>query len=474
MSTSLAIRFPLGHYHATPWGRAANEGVVEWPPSPWRLLRAICSSALTRSPELTRPVLEDLLDALAEPPTYLIPRYAVAHTRHYMPDSKGRRILVIDAFALVEPSTPVLVEWNADLTTGQRDMLGRLCETVPYLGRSESLVEVALLPDAASRNQLTDEGSQQLVPGATPEGLWSIRLLAPNRPLSLDSLTQRVIDVRERRQVVPEGTSWVAYPAPQPDTGRVTTPSARNRPARGGTHRSSPTSALLRLEGPVLPSITRAIRYGSLLRSALLHVAPDDSAAVARFAGRSPDGRPRQDGHRHPHFVPLDTDGDRRIDALLVWTPEGLEPDQLAALSKLSFLRQRSAGEEVAPPLRVALVGVGKPEHLVPDLSGPSPRWQSVTPFAPYRHQKPRQSDDAFFRAELQRELLTRGFDTEVLRVEAIPHRSWLDFQRRRGNGPELRATGLRFELSTSLPGPMLLGSLCHFGLGLFEPSPGR
>ena len=42
----LAIRFlfPAGRYHATPWGRHVNEADVEWPPSPWRLLRALIAT----------------------------------------------------------------------------------------------------------------------------------------------------------------------------------------------------------------------------------------------------------------------------------------------------------------------------------------------------------------------------------------------------------------------------------------------
>src|SRR5690606_41364458 len=31
-------------YHATPWGSHANEAEIEWPPSPWRILRALVAS----------------------------------------------------------------------------------------------------------------------------------------------------------------------------------------------------------------------------------------------------------------------------------------------------------------------------------------------------------------------------------------------------------------------------------------------
>ena len=39
--TTIRLTFPAARYHATPWGRHVNEGVPEWPPSPYRLLRAL-------------------------------------------------------------------------------------------------------------------------------------------------------------------------------------------------------------------------------------------------------------------------------------------------------------------------------------------------------------------------------------------------------------------------------------------------
>ena len=49
MPTTLVLTFPWGRYHANPWGRHVNEGAVELPPSPWRLLRAVRDVAHPRS-----------------------------------------------------------------------------------------------------------------------------------------------------------------------------------------------------------------------------------------------------------------------------------------------------------------------------------------------------------------------------------------------------------------------------------------
>src|SRR5512135_1731571 len=85
VGTTLAFRFPLGRYHANPWDRAVNEGATEWPPSPWRLLRALVATWHTRWPDLPAPVLDGLLDSLTDPPSYRTPATLPGHTRHYLP-----------------------------------------------------------------------------------------------------------------------------------------------------------------------------------------------------------------------------------------------------------------------------------------------------------------------------------------------------------------------------------------------------
>ena len=133
MPATLAIRFPLGRYHATPWDRSVNEGAAEWPPSPWRLLRALTATWHTRWPDLPAQVLDGLLSALGDPPAYLTPPARPGHTRHYLPDldhrkgETGHTDLTLDPFLSLrragapaaEPAE-LLVRWDADLDAGQR------------------------------------------------------------------------------------------------------------------------------------------------------------------------------------------------------------------------------------------------------------------------------------------------------------------------------------------------------------------
>jgi CRISPR-associated protein Csb2 len=45
------LRFLTGRYHATPWGRNVNEGATEWPPSPYRLVRALYDAWKRKRPD---------------------------------------------------------------------------------------------------------------------------------------------------------------------------------------------------------------------------------------------------------------------------------------------------------------------------------------------------------------------------------------------------------------------------------------
>ena len=79
---TVGIELLADRYHATAWGRAANEGEPEWPPSPWRLARALVSAAWKLGiAESRRDDLNTLLNALVTPPRIALPRAIAAQDR---------------------------------------------------------------------------------------------------------------------------------------------------------------------------------------------------------------------------------------------------------------------------------------------------------------------------------------------------------------------------------------------------------
>ena len=153
MPVTIRLTFPAGRYHATPWGRHVNEGVAEWPPSPWRLLRALIAVWKRTGVEATEEQMRRLLAPLATAPRYQLPSHRVAHTRHYMPLNEksardirgGGTTLVFDTFVVVDRHTPVLMGWpDAALDEEGRDLLGRLLGNLTSLGRAEGWVRADL------------------------------------------------------------------------------------------------------------------------------------------------------------------------------------------------------------------------------------------------------------------------------------------------------------------------------------------
>src|SRR5660398_298759 len=114
---TIAFRFIAGRYHATPWGRHVNEADVEWPPAPWRILRALIATWHRKADQeaFPDPLLESLVHKLAAvAPSYSLPPATLAHTRHYMPVRKGKAdkpVLIFDAFARVHPTNRLIVAW---------------------------------------------------------------------------------------------------------------------------------------------------------------------------------------------------------------------------------------------------------------------------------------------------------------------------------------------------------------------------
>src|SRR5271167_960069 len=83
------VDFPWGRYYAHPWGLNPVRLVEpEWPPSPWRLLRALAAGWFQVSPGQSPS--GDILDTLTvlgrELPEMHLPRVSFSKTIHYQPN----------------------------------------------------------------------------------------------------------------------------------------------------------------------------------------------------------------------------------------------------------------------------------------------------------------------------------------------------------------------------------------------------
>lgn len=474
MTVMMEVTFPFGYVHATPWGTHVNEGAIEWPPSPWRLLRALAATWHARCPDLPADVVGPLFEALAAPPAVRAAPRTEASIRTYLP-AEGHRSgaakpdvdLAVDAFVAVAPGTGVAYRWDVDLSDSQSDALRQLADALPYLGRAESVCEARVLVDVPP-DGWTD-------PGSDVEG-QGMRVLVPDVPLDLSALCVSIRDMRKGGHLRPSGASWVRYALPP-------SVSSRRRDTRSPSRQV--TAVRLTLSGlgaaavrrPVPISVHQTLVVAEVARAAAMSQfgRQQGGAVSSTFGGKSADGTPLE-GNQHAHWLPLDLNRDRLIDTVVVLAPSGFDEDELAALGSINRLRFHIGdGFGGAQSVGMAIEAMGRCEDLsLGRVLGPARRWTSATPFLPQRHRK-REDIDAFLAECVRRELIARGVDAPFT-IEREPRTSWGSFRRQRRFERLAQArSGFGFSLSFDEPmtgpagGPLCIGSLAHFGMGRFE-----
>ncbi|MBT9583718.1 type I-U CRISPR-associated protein Cas5/Cas6 [bacterium] len=527
MATVLQFRFPGGRYHATPWGHHVNEGLVEWPPSPWRILRALLATGFCKARwDASHPPVEarNLVEALASQlPSYWLPPVALGHSRHYV-DAAGKKPLILDAWARVaEPEGMIEISWDIDLPLEQRQMLGQLVEWIGYLGRAESWVEGCLI-EATTRPPNCFPGRDD---GTPDRGFEAVRVLCPQDVEAYRSWRQRAVAPIEATLTLPADKkastkllkerekSLSPYPADLiaalcTDTGwlqmhgwsappgsrqvlywRRTDALAIGPPVH--IHKAKGTTvkmALLALatssrNRSALPTLQRTYPQGRLLHKALaatLQRASSPQAALV-LLGRDRD-RFADQHHQHAHLLHLDLDEDGRLDHALVWAPAGLDPDAQQVLRMVRKTWTKGGAGE----LQVALAGLGDAETLrgagdqlgraISAAIGPSGgarEWISATPFVAPRFTKKRGKDS--LEAQIGESLARRNLppaQIEILDLHCNLRLSFRHFILHDSTHapPVPMGHAVRLTFHEPVRGPICLGYGSHCGLGRFDTVP--
>ncbi len=526
---TLLIRFPGGRYHATPWGHHVNEGLVEWPPSPWRLIRALIACGYATQgwdevPEAGRRLVDALSTTL---PTYRLPRATVAHTRHYMPLGvldKGREktTLVFDTWADVQDGL-LAVRWDCKLDEQSAELFALLVGHLGYLGRSESWViaevlsDDAVLPDGHDAYPHTEghrgsRGYEQvalMAPDVATDYLaWrTARVEAVLQPFPIpDSKRPAAKLVKQRRDAeapypadlvkcLQQDTAWwKSHRWSQPPGSRKVLywrPSdclEVGAPAPVAHCSPAPVAMMLLAltthtgSRSALPPVTRTLPQAELLhRSLVARVANGSRVDCPELTGRDTYGQPLK-GHRHAHILPVDLDGDGHLDHVVVHAPMGLGSDAQEAVRSLKRTWTKGGVGDVS----VAVAGHGELRTLralpqpyggrVERLLGPHAGarvWDSITPFVPPRFQKRRGPNT--LEAQVVAELASRGLPEATVEVcpwdaQTLRLRHAIRVRRAPASPPPVDVGfALRLTFAERIQGPLSLGYGSHFGLGLFE-----
>lgn len=523
---SIIMRFPGRRYHATPWGHHVNEGLVEWPPSPWRLVRALLSVGYTKGiwngdgpSETARNLFVKLSATL---PEYSLPGAVGAHSRHYMPTTGHKKTLVFDTSARVDDGE-LRVFWDVALEQDEQKLMAELVARLGYLGRAESWVEarlagtdeqipeincrpddtpplpgweqVALLApqsdaDYATWRRDAEEsvlamfpslGDPQKISAAQRKKLAAqcIKALEPYPSALLDALQKDTAWWRGHGWSQPPGSRRVFYQRPK-NALVIGTPSVRAIPAAPPIRAMLLALATTSGNKQALPPATMILYQGERLHKRLVGLAEGYNRALS---GCDENREPLGGRHEHAHFLGLDLDADGHLDHFLIWSPMGLDGAAQRAVRALRKTYAKGVKE-----LRLALAATTPDLDRFGDMQGEhgqrlrallalegAAEWVSQTPFVPPRHLKPRGKNS--LAGQVRAELASRGVpdDVQVAVVdprdsqEALRHRH---FRRNRQHGPlppvDCGFT-LRLVFNQPVTGPLCLGYGSHYGLGMFR-----
>jgi CRISPR-associated protein Csb2 len=501
MQIVLRQTFPLGRFHATPWRiNPFDDPHGEWPPSPWRLVRAIVARwyqwSREESSELPVPQEEELLRALCMSIySFHLPIHARKGNpiRQYLPadfawNPKQKKkaalrgygtSLAQDNFWSVPCDEKGAVWWFIESdkwTDALIKPLDHCLERITYFGRAETFSTIRRLSESPLPPNCIL--SEHRVPGSVP-------ILVPTPDAKRADVERVTEDPESIRRTVPPGARMLYAIIPK-------RPPAREIPTV--SHVNTETHIYQFAIGWNVPPEPRAIvrltaRFRSVVLRELIRIKSGDPTATWRTINASVReviadmlGKDFQDktliGHKHAEFLAWFEEGIPT--RLLVWrNGRAFDDDEQGAI--LRGASREISWAEAGPDSdawKVKLVPLDSAVPPPPGFDGnPYTSWESVTPYVPPRHHlrggKPREKESVS--SQIQRELKLRGF-VDAVSVEELCESTWVavHIPRKRGSKRvflgDRRGYRIRLIFSKPIVGPLRLGHSSSFGLGLFRP----
>jgi CRISPR-associated protein Csb2 len=493
--------FPLGRFHATPWKvNSFDDPYGEWPPSPWRLTRAVAARwhqwAREAVPQPSPKELDAIVHALCTS-TYRFHLPENAHKgsplRQYLPvefgwNPKAKKkaatrsyatSLAQDNYWCIPCGEDGAVWWfleSEDWTNEVLRGLDRCLERVTYFGRAEAFTRIRRAAEPMPRPNCTL--SDDRAPGSVP-------VLVPSPNATRADIERVTDDPAAVDRSVPPGAClrYAIRPPrpPAPEKGNVPTLRTECRLLQFaiGWNVAPDARHVVRLtarfRGVVLKQLLRIKTGGPT--STWTSASADLRAAMADMVGKDAQGTPLS-GNRHAEFLAWCEDGvPVRLLVWRAWRPFD-EDEQTAILHAASREISWAAGSD-ADAWRVRLIPLDRAVPPPPGFDGvPARCWESVTPYVPPRHhlRKGKVRARESLTAQICRELRLRGFAVaEQFEAESISDAAWVSVHvprtERRTFVGDRRGYRMRLIFPEPIRGPLRLGHSSSLGLGLFRPS---
>lgn len=513
---SLVIKqvFPLGRFHATRWNQNPFEDLHgEWPPSPYRLLRALLARWFQYAREtddhddaLRNRLLQKLAD---QPPEFYLPPLTSTGVplKQYQPTDfdwtsaganesaymKHSRNLALDRYRALPVDEPIIWHWNK-LALGVEELvlLDRLLARVMYFGRNDSYCRFNRLeqfPPGLKANtvlQLTDDGS--MAPVLIP---------TPGQPLDFKVLLANTDDKLLSKRPIPPNTMWCYARLPESERARSQEYGTRHQLelflpkniqcvqfAVGG-HVFPPLAKWLKIaeqfRGSVLKQLS--LELSNEEHTFYMKLPPEKRSEVALISGKDATGTPLK-GHGHAYFL-IFPDQSRKPTRLVVWRKTPFTQLELKALFNATY---RSIIWDHGTPEWALRVAPLTTETTIPmNFLGSAREWCSVTPFVPPQNRRRFRKNSKLRRGEtpdrLLAKLLTANGRPEPIQIELLDKENsveWVNLhetkerrQYREKTKTPWSRPGYRFRIRFDSPvaGPLIVGDSAHFGCGLFAPS---
>lgn len=468
------IKFINGQYHATPWGRNVSEGVAEFPPSPYRLIRAIIDSWLRKNRDIKEQEIEKIIMLMSdEKPKFKVPPYTQSFIKSYMSKNDRnpeKKDLIYDGFIRVVPGSFVKIIWeNAQITEQESLLLSRIVSAINYLGRSDSWVDISISSQYEELNYNIFPIDRTI---ANEDRLKSLRIASPvskaeyNGKISwLSAFQMSTNDVIAKNIKSPPSLTFHDYYVDEPKI-------YENNKIKHISAESKVNTFIYSLHTSVPPQVIETLPIAERMHTIINgRYKKKFNKASENFSGRSNMTGHLLTGHKHTYILPVDRNEDGRIDRIVLKSVLNFDEDELYVLDSVSEIWQ-SGGR---PNVKLIPIEWGDSRDM--ETIFKSNIFRSVTPFIPTRHfRKGRGIYGEWLKNEVLRELKNHDMPLPVtvsnLKTLDLKGHTfyWLEFMRSRKGDEQKVGYGFEIKFEDYVEGPFSIGYGAHFGLGMFYP----
>lgn len=464
---TLEFKFITGRYHATQWGRNVNEGLVDWPPSPWRILRAIISAwkLYTKlEDEKVVPILEKMCKSDV---TFHIPNAVQSHTRHYMPYANNKTEKIIDSFIMMDKEQSLHVKWNMlNLNNDEKEILKTITRQIRYIGRAESWCQINLHKEKITPNCIPlkyDENTSNKE---------IIDIMVPTSDATLADLCIETSHMYKERTSHPKGSKTIQYLRPHDCLTKIDSHSE---------YSSNIEVVRYIIAEKIPPDVTQTITIGDSIKRAAMSIygRQNDNGVSETLSGKNANREKLERGHTHAYYIPTDENLDGKIDHVTIIAKKQFTKKEMFALGKIRTIRYGQSS------LDLIYEANGKIEDFNKvSLLHTSKKWESFTPYVLNRHMKLRGPKGNKIiidgpAEQLKKEIQKRfGDDIKIKNLTITDSQSLMksgrkpiQFKRwRKHKLPGFGAYKVKIEFESIMQGPLLFGHGAHYGLGMFVP----